>query len=52
MKRLDSYQARNQRGESPLEKFSLSLEKYGQNLKVLDIVLKNWATLRKLFTPP
>jgi len=37
----------------PLENFTPSLEKYvGHNLKVLGIVWKIWATLRKLFAPP
>jgi len=37
----------------PLEKFSPSLEKcVGYNLKILDIVQKVCAPLRKLFAPP
>jgi len=39
-------------GEAPLENFSSPLEKrVGQNLKLLDIVQKNLAPLRKLFAP-
>ena len=50
-------QARNQglrrKGEAPLEKFLPHLEKcVGHNLKILDIVPKIWAPLRKLFAPP
>jgi len=49
-------QARNQGGrrgtKSPLANFSPPLEKYvGHNLKVLDIVWKIWATLKKLLDP-
>jgi len=40
-------------GEAPLEKVSPPLEKcVGYSLKILDIVQKIWAPLRKLFTPP
>jgi len=40
-------------GEAPLEKFLPHLEKcVGHNLKILDIVPKIWAPLRKLFAPP
>jgi len=36
-----------------LQKFSPSLEKcVGHGLKLIDIVLKIWAPLRKLFAPP
>jgi len=50
-------QARNQRrrreAKPPLEKFYPPSEKCaGHNLKLLDIVQKFWAPLRKLFTPP
>jgi len=41
------------RGEIPLEKVSPLLEKcVGHRLKLLDIVKKIWAPLRKLFAPP
>jgi len=50
MRRCSS-QARNQGGRSPLE--ILSLEKcIGHRLKLLNIVQKIWATLRKLSAPP
>ena len=40
------------RAKSPVEKFSPPLEKcVGCNLKILDIVQKNWAPFRKLFAP-
>jgi len=40
-------------GENPLENFSAPLEKcVGHHLKLLDIVQKIWASLRKLFAPP
>jgi len=53
----DEHQSRNQGrrrgGEAPLEKFSLPLEKcVGHRLKLLDIVKKIWAPLRKVFAPP
>ena len=39
-------------GEAPLENYSLLLEKcVGHSLKILDIVQKNWARLRKLIAP-
>ena len=41
------------RGRIPLEKILLYLKKsVGHGLKVLDIVQKIWAPLRKLFAPP
>jgi len=40
-------------GEAPLENFSPLLEKcVGRSLKLLDIVQKIWAPLRKLFARP
>jgi len=39
--------------EPALEKFPPPLEKFvGYSLKILDIVQKIWALLRKLFAPP
>jgi len=54
---LMTVQARNQGGargaKAPLEKFSTPLEKFiGHRLKLLDIVQKIWAPLRKVFVPP
>jgi len=46
-------QVRNQGGEAPLENFSPPVEKcVGYNLKILDIVQKIWAPLRKFLAPP
>jgi len=46
-------QARNQGGEALLENFLRPLEKcVGHSLKLLEIVQKFWAPLRKLFAPP
>ena len=49
-------QDRNQGGAGgriPLEKFSSPQQKFvGYILKLLDIVQKIWAPLRKLFAPP
>jgi len=45
-------QARNQ-GEKPLQNFSPPLEIcVGNSLKLLDIIYKIWAPLRKLFATP
>jgi len=50
---ISSTQTRNQGGKPHLEKFSPSLEKcVGHGLKLLDIVQKNWAPLRKPFDLP
>jgi len=40
-------------GEGPLENFSTTLEKcVGHILKLVNMVSKTWAPLRKLFAPP
>ena len=45
-------QVHNQESKAPLENLSSPLEKYViHSLKVVNIVHKIWATLRKLFTP-
>ena len=46
-------QARNQGSEAPPRKCFAPLEKcVGHSFKILDIVQKIWAPLRKLFAPP
>jgi len=50
---IGEYQARNQGGENCLENFSPRLEKcVGHILKLVDMVSKFWAPLRKLIPPP
>ena len=45
-------QARNQEGEAPQKIYLIPMEKcVGHSLKLLDIVQKIWAPLRKLFAP-